>query len=859
MNALRKSIMYRIAIAVAVVGLWGYNFAASYKDKNFYDHVRTMGNNAQELDAVIEKAQALEKDKKLSAPLALARAASESGVLLNKHISIYGRKNPSNKAVSRFVFNGAQAKLRKGIDLQGGTEIIVSFREDEASDTDRDLDDIRDEILEILRNRVDQSGLVEAQLRPTGPTTISVTIPGKDPNYVAQFIDIIQRPAQLNFHLVAQNSDELVEGEVDGKNPNVSLELKRMLVYEDEDNPNPSGQQVVYVQRIPEELGGQHVVDAQPVIGEFGGYEVSLTFNTEGARLFGEITKDNVDRRLAIVLDGTVFSAPNINEAILGGRASISGNFSQHEANQLAIQLRCGNLPVKIRIDGQFTTDPSLGKESIESGSLSIVVGFGLTLLALLLYYRFAGVIATIALAVNVVLILGTLTLLGATLTLPGIAGIVLTIGMAVDANILIFERIREELNVGKSFTTSMRVGYQRALVTILDANITTFLTAFILAKVGSGPIKGFAMTLMIGIIATLFSALFITRIFFDISVLRGERKELKMMHLLEKARFDFLSRRKAAAILSAALLVISVGTLLVRNSNALSIDFRGGTMVTFKVADTPPISDIKRALEAGDVRFKDARVITKGTTSRMVEISVPITAQDDDATGGDIRQTMAQILGADFPQMGISGDQGNQQAIGSAVGDRFIVQAVTAIVLSLIGILIYISFRFELGYALGALAALAHDVLICTGIFCLPIPLLVGDRQLSLPVIAALLTIIGYSLNDTIVVFDRIRENLSLHRDRPLQEVVNLSLNQTLARTVLTSISTGLVVVTLYLLGGGAINDFALVLLIGVIIGTYSSLFVATPVMIAMHRRKLALKAAESGAASANAEHSAA
>ncbi len=491
MNALKKSILYRLVFAVVIVGMWGYSFLTGHEDKDFYVQFQNEAKTVEGLAELITAAKALEEKDELSAPAALARAASADGKKLHAYVDIYGRNEPSNKAVAQFVFEGSQAKLRKGIDIQGGTEIIVSF--DAAAATasgDRKLDDIRDEVLEILRNRVDQSGLVEAQLRPTGPNTISVTIPGKKPDYVAQFIKILQEAAKLSFHVVSDQSDALAEAEVNGVNPNTPASLKRVLLFEDEDNPLPEEQRILYVNRIAEKLAGKHVKNAQPTMGEFGGYEVSLSFNQEGARLFGEITQENVNRRLAVVLDGTVFSAPNINEAILGGNASISGNFSQHEANQLSIKLRCGNLPVDIRIDGQFTTDPQLGQAAISSGILSIYVGFGLTLLGLLMYYRGSGAIAFVALAVNIVLIFGTLTLVGATLTLPGIAGIVLTIGMAVDANILIFERIREELNVGKSFTTAMRVGYQRALVTILDANLTTFLTAFILAKVGSGPIK---------------------------------------------------------------------------------------------------------------------------------------------------------------------------------------------------------------------------------------------------------------------------------------------------------------------------------------------------------------------------------
>jgi SecD/SecF fusion protein len=852
MNALKKSIVYRFIFIFVILGVW-ITSTQPLKDQDFYETFRKESKTQDaELDGLIEDAKKLQaEDAKLTPLKAMARAANAKNppAQLRKYVEVYNQPEAGNLAVTHYVHRLSKGKIRYGIDLRGGTEFIVAFNEDNVGDIERSVEDVRDEIIEILRNRIDQSGLVEAQLKPTGTTTISVVIPSVKADDVAEFRKIIEQVAKLQFRVVHKESDSFAERERNGETVEVDAEWERMAEYQDETATTPP--RILWVIRIEEKVRGDQLADARPSLGQFGGYEVQLSFNAEGTKNFCEATTEHTNDRMAIVLDCTVYSAPNINEPICGGRAVITGDFSAQESTQLSVVLRCGSLPVDISIESTLGTDPTLGEAAINSGITAATVGMIFVIIFMIVYYRTAGVIANIALVANIVLILGTLTIAGATVTLPGIAGIILTIGMAVDANVLIFERIREELANNKSVPNAIKIGYSRAFVTIMDANITTFLTGVILYNFGSGPIRGFAVTLMIGIIASLFTALFVTRACFDLLLYNEKVGKLQMMKMLSDNAWDFLSKRKLCAMGSAVILVISLGVLAVRNVNAFSVDFRGGISVSLAVVDTVPVKDVQQALAGADERYKDARVTYKGNAAagnKLIEIVLPSTASDGTE---DLRVTLGGLLEGSFPTLfeGMEEKGGMIQEIGPLLGDRFIKQAILAMVAALAMIIVYITFRFEFAYALGAVAALGHDVLICSGLFLLWIG---GDRQISLPVIAALLTIIGYSLNDTIVVFDRIRENVGLlGKKLKYLEIINLSINQTLSRTVLTSITTLLVVLTLYFVGGGAINDFALIMMLGVVVGTYSSVFIATPVMVLWHQHQEAKKveAAGSGA----------
>ena len=811
----------------------------------------------QQFDELLKEAHTLlASDDSVKAPYKAVEQAAQGRttkeqVQLNKYITLPTNATPSNSMVISRVRQKSKGTMRLGLDLRGGTEFVLGFEADEISkeeDTeegkdqdkdeevrapDQDPEEIRDQIINIIKNRVNNLGLAHAQVKPIGPTTISLRMPSVTASEKADVRRTIKQTAKLTFHLVHPNNRKKVQEYMSNPDdftigPKYVSKPKRKETVE-------SGGQVEYqhlfITKRPARVSGENIKRAIASFDQFGNYYVSINFNSKGAKQFGRVTAENTNRRLAIVLDGKVYSAPQINEPIRGGRAQITGNFSSQEANRLATVIESGNLPVSIQIDSEFSIDPTLGKDSIRSGATATVIGLLAVVIFMVFYYRFAGVVAVSAVFANIFLVFGTLALTGATITLPGIAGIVLVIGMAVDANVLIFERIREEQNNGKSISNALHAGYRRAFTTILDANLTTLITAVILMRIGSGPIKGFAVTLSIGVIASMFTALFMTRAIFDLTLYLGYLKKLKMLLIIKNPQYDFLKLRRVAVAVSFCLIVISLGWAGIRGGDILSIDFAGGTAVTYTVDDNhkPEVDAVRSLLQQKqlsnvNVGYKYAA----GSQKSILEVIIPEGKAEE--VESDFSATeFGGLLQKEFPQSNCELAQTN--SVGSLVGERFRNKAIWACVMAAIAIIIYISFRFEFAYGVGAVAALVHDVIIATGIY------LLCGRQLSLPVVAALLTIMGYSLNDTIVLFDRIRENLGLLTTKTYREIINLSINQVLSRTLLTSLTTLLVVVILFLFGGGAINNFALVIMVGVVVGTYSSVFVAGNIISAWHK----------------------
>ncbi len=763
--------------------------------------------------------------------LQIAAQGSETApaLPLHEYVPVTGVPQASNALVISNIRKKSKATLQKGLDLEGGTEFVLGF-DGQKLPEGKNAEQVRDQIIEIMRNRVDRMGVVEPEIKPIGPTSISLRMPSVTEDDKADIRDTIKQTATLSFHLVHPQNDQLVaQYEANPaafvRDPAYTMEEMRI------DNPDGTVRvERLFVTKRPSRVKGEDITRAIPSFHDLQGYLVSLTFNARGAKYFGELTTKHQNERLAIVLDGKVYSAPSIREPILGGQAQITGNFSPEEANRLASVIASGNLPVSIEIDSEFGTDPTLGADSIRSGTRATLWGMVAVIVFMLAYYRFAGLVAIAALAANILLVFGTLALSGATITLPGIAGIVLTIGMAVDANVLIFERIREELRNGKSIGNAVKAGYARAFSTIFDANLTTLITAIILYKVGTGAIRGFAVTLSIGIVASMFTALFMTRTIFDLCLAKGWLKQLNMASFFaERPSFDFLKYRKVALLCSLALIVAGLLTVVIRGRNVLSIDFAGGTELTFRVlADNrPDQAEIAKALgAAGYSGYRVGYKYAGATEAHLLEVVMSDRSTNETDTNLD---NMENVLNQAFAP--IRFDHAQTNSVGGLIGARFQSKAIWASLLALVAIVIYVSFRFEFAYGVAAVVALGHDVIIATGIY------LLFGRQLSLPVVAAILTIMGYSINDTIVVFDRIREDLGLLRNKSYQEIINLSINQTLGRTLLTSLTTLLVVVILVLFGGGAINDFALVMLLGVIVGTYSSVFVASAIIATWHK----------------------
>ncbi|MDG1974678.1 MAG: protein translocase subunit SecDF [Flavobacteriaceae bacterium] len=601
-------------------------------------------------------------------------------------------------------------------------------------------------------------------------------------------------------------------------------------------------------------LSGSVVVDATQSYDQVGSPAVSMQMNGKGARKWEEMTGNAYRDKsnIAIVLDEIVYSAPGVSKgAISGGRSEISGQFTLNEAIDLANVLRAGKLPASAEIIESEVVGPSLGKENIERGINSFAIALLLVLIWMTFYYGRAGIYADTALVLNIVLIFGILAGLGAVLTLPGIAGIVLTIGMSVDANVLIFERIREELSKGKGQKQAVSDGFSNALSSILDANITTGLTALILFVFGSGPIKGFATTLLIGIATSLFTAIFITRMLVDARISKGKSLEFSTRstkNLFRNLTITFLEKRKVAYMLSLSLLSIGVFSLFTNGLNQ-GVDFVGGRSYTVRFNDNVNPADVQNNLIEV---FGNAEAKTYGSDNQLkitTNYKVDVEGSEVDT---EIQEKMFESLngylpmdisyddfvnGSDDKQVGIM----SSSKVGPTIADDIKKNSVFAIFGSLLVVFLYILLRFrDWQYSLGAVAAVFHDVLIVLGVFSIAYTWMPFNMEINQAFIAAILTVIGYSLNDTVVVFDRIREFRLINKSWEFDKTVNGALNSTLSRTLNTSFTTLVVLLAIFIFGGESIQGFMFALIVGVMVGTYSSVFIATPVMFDTLRKSL-------------------
>ncbi len=600
-------------------------------------------------------------------------------------------------------------------------------------------------------------------------------------------------------------------------------------------------------------LSGGVIVDAVQTYSQIGQPAVSMQMDAKGARIWENMTgkafKDGSS--IAIVLDDVVYSAPGVNNgAIAGGRSEITGSFTLNEAIDLANVLRAGKLPASAEIIQSEIVGPSLGKEAIQSGIYSFLIALLIVLVWMIFYYGSSGLFADIALALNILLIFGILAGLGAVLTLPGIAGIVLTIGISVDANVLIFERIREELRKGKGPQKAVNDGFNNALSSILDANITTGLTALILFVFGTGPIKGFATTLLIGIGTSLFTAIFITRLFVDGRLFNGKKVSFSTKAtegLLSNLSFGFLSKRKVAYIVSGALILVSLASLTVNGLNQ-GVDFVGGRSYTVRFDQIMNPAEVEKGLVDA---FGSAEVKTFGEDNQLKITTKYKIEEEGSAVDQEIYTKLYESLQNYLPD-GYSFDQFINGAedktvgimssikVGPTIADDIKNNSYLAVIGSLIVVFLYILLRFrKWQFSLGAVAAVFHDVLIVLGIFSLTYSIMPFNMEINQAFIAAILTVIGYSLNDTVVVFDRIREYTNDHPKWKLGDTVDSALNSTLSRTLNTSLTTLLVLLAIFIFGGESIRGFMFALIVGVLVGTYSSVFIATPVMFDTQKKK--------------------
>ena len=836
----KKPLFLRSLLTALVVVVFA---AAMYPlaEKDYYDVFKDLLKDPKDSVALslIEDARAREKaNPDIFQSQALLAAADEKGVNLAERVK--GRDLYNNRDVMSLIRKEAASSIRLGLDLAGGVEFYLDLIPDENMKDESirksmvdEFNRYRDVAVETLRKRLEGQNIYEAEIAPAGERSIVLRAPIVSKDEKVKLRDIIQMSAKLEFRLVEANIAEDQRAAYKGKDAKVPEGMEYLEYTEME-----KGKPVIhsYLVKKQPEMDGSNITMARAHRDEMTGQlKIMLQFNSQGAKDFKRVTENSVGRQLAIILDGNLYCAPTVNEAIAGGSASISGSFTEDEAKSIADALMSGSFPFNINVQAVFDTDPTLGRASVQNGIYVGAISLVIVALFMLIYYRFSGLISVVALALNILLILGAMAAFDCTLTLPGIAGIVLTIGMAVDANVLIFERIREELKTGKSLRNAVDSGYNRALSAVVDSNITTLITSFILMYVGTGAIKGFAMTLCIGILSTLFSAVFVTRLVYDWLFRFFDLKKLTMMQMVKSSDINFVKFWRYALLISGIIILMLVVLLGIRGKGVLGIDFTGGSAITYKFDKRGDTSAMAKTLKAAgydepSLTYKTDIAATEGN-GEFLEVRLRGSADSAEVT----KIKVAELLQKSYPECKIVLEGSNIQQLDGLIGREFTKAAITAIVLALIGIGAYIVFRYELSYAVASVLALLHDVLAVLAVY------LLSGRTVGLTTVAAFLTVIGYSINDTVVIFDRIRENLQSNKGAKFGDVVNLSINQTLSRTMITSLTTFMVVFIMWVFGGPEISDFVFVMMWGIILGTYSSVCLSGPFVAWRMQRKAA------------------
>jgi len=750
-------------------------------------------------------------------------------------------RSTRNDFVLRTLLKKSQASIKRGLDLRGGIAFTM-----EAIDLNEstDLDDASgaspmDKVVEIMSERLNAFGVAETLVRKKGDRAIEVQIPDLTTKQDPGILQELQKPAKLEFRIVNTNPNApaaVIEGEE--WTDDEGIPYLSMLRADAQPNERP-----IWVRRLWS-ADGEIIEEAYPRQDQIGGWEVGLDFTSEGAKIFSDLTAEiaqmtdlgtGMPGRLAIVLDGQLESAPSVKERIDGGSAVITGNFSFREAKMLSDILN-NPLKVSLTIGEQYEVSPTLAAGALSSSVNACLLGAVLIIAFMLIWYKAGGLVAVLSVSINVLLVVAILAgIFDATFTLPGMAALVLTIGMAVDANILIFERIREELKAGKSSENALTGGYAKAFSTIIDANLTTLITASILIWLGTGPVKGFGITLAIGIVTSVFCAMFVSRQFLTF-LLKAGVSNLISLAKIEKSSprndIEFLNFRKIAFLASWLIVAVGIYSVYEKRDNILGIDFRGGEELIAAFNESIDPGEIESSLQTnpglGEVQHVYRSEVGSGeTASRLV-------LQTEE---GKSRDALSH-LNKTFPTAGLS-EEGLSN-IGGSVSDQIKSDAILSVSVALLGILLYVALRFEMGYAIGAVIATVHDVLMTVGLFVLLGNLSGGgicSGQFTAPMLASILMIVGYSINDTIVVFDRIREELELNPVTNLRKIITIAINRVLSRSILTSFTTLLAAVSLWIFGAGIINDFAFVFVIGILTGTFSSIFIASPIFYFWHK----------------------
>jgi SecD/SecF fusion protein len=720
----------------------------------------------------------------------------------------------------------SKGKLQLGLDLKGGVAFTLAVDEKAASGiAQNERKEKLVKAIEIIGDRINGLGVSEPVIRPVGESRIEVQLPGVNTRDNPEVLEAVKKPARLAFHLVYPFS-----------RPGAGVETPagyEVKTYEQESRTGQTITSELFVKRTWE-MTGKNVSDAFATMDEFGRFRIILKFNTAGQKEFAtatrevaKLTDELVQRsgdtgaraQLAIMLDGRLYSAPGVEKEINSNSAEITGQFSQREAVELANVLN-NPLDLPLLVEEQYEVGPSLAQDAIDSGVRAAVIGTVLVALFMFTYYRVGGGLALIALSFNVLIIFAAMASFGATLTLPGLAGIVLTLGMAVDANILIFERMRDELALGKSLPAAHTAGYDRAFITILDAHVTQLAICAVMIGLGTGPIKGFGVTLAIGVFSTLFSVLVFGHLILDWLIVGGVIKKLSMMAPISIGKVDFVKLGKPCFIASWIIIIVSIGYVATKGDRIYGVDFLGGDIATLS---------FEKRIDATEIRsLATAAGIEEATPTYVAAIGGGAETLRIETAFGDSAAMVAALQKA-HPEANYT--LIGQNRIGASIGGEVKTNAIVSLAFSMVIILLYVALRFEWGFGIGAVVASIHDILMTIGIFVL------FGHQFSAPMVAAILAIAGYSINDTVVVFDRIREELRNNPGAHLRDVINDSLRRVFSRSVLTSFTVLLTAVALFVAGTGVMRDLAFTFIIGIITGAFSSVFIAAPVFYWWHK----------------------
>ncbi|MFT3867058.1 MAG: protein translocase subunit SecD [Nibricoccus sp.] len=818
--------LWKLTISFAIV-LWAVWTLVPINDRPFADYARSkVQAKSAEFSALLKEAAAQKAANPATSEfVALKQIAKDRRIDLGAQyypgFNLGDIKNIERKngVLLDYLLKESRGKLQQGLDLVGG--VAVTLEADEAALAKLPEWQRKEKLskaIQIISDRVNGLGVAEPLIRPVGENRIEIQMPAINTKDNPEAVDSIKKPARLDFRLVHPSLTP---------QPGVDTPAGyEILTLEHETRNGENGVEELFVKQRPE-MAGDALDEAFPRADEFGKPEIILKFTKEGkarfAEVTGEIARSNQANRslgrLAIVLDGKLYSAPTVKEQINSDTAQITGSFTDREAQELSNVLN-NPLEVPLIVKEQYEVGPSLAKDAISSGKMAFIISTALTVLFVFAIYFIGGVIAALGMLVNVLVTLAVMSMIGATLSMPGIAGIVLTLAMSVDSNILIFERMREELALGKSLPAALEAGFDKAWSAILDSNVTTLAVAAIMIWLGTGPVKGFGVTLAIGIFTTMFAAVVVSKLVMEALILPGVIKRMPMVSMLQNTKFDFLKVAKVAFITSWLVIVVGVVVTGIKGKKVYGIDFAGGDTVTMSYKQELEVGTLRKAAEAAGI--KDASFAYQkqiGTDQKVLKVTTPF----------DQGKPLVAQLQSALPQAGL--EIVGEARIGPSVGAEIQKNALWSVVASIVAIMIYVAFRFEIGYGIGAVVSTVHDVLMTIGIFVL------FDRQFNGPMVAAILLIVGYSINDTIVVFDRIREELKLNPNTKLGDIINRSLNLTLSRTVITGGTTLMTAITLIIVTTGDVNDIAFTLLIGVITGTFSSLFIASPVFYWWHK----------------------